>query len=97
VDEEVWLYLREEAIAFARETEQKALNQWLEEIGAPNEKIAYKRSHDSITIYSTRPGVLIGSHGQNIDPLKSILKENFHIDHTVKFEEITGFIGGNKQ
>lgn len=42
------------------------------------------------TVYTDKPGILIGKGGSNVEILKQILNEEFNLDYTVKFEEIKG-------
>ncbi len=42
------------------------------------------------TVWTDRPGILIGKGGQNVEILKEILKEEFDRDYDVKFKEIKG-------
>ena len=42
------------------------------------------------TVWTDRPGILIGKGGQNVGILKEILKEEFDRDYDVKFKEIKG-------
>lgn len=42
------------------------------------------------TIWTNKPGILIGKGGENVSILKSILKEEFNIDYDVEFKEIKG-------
>lgn len=42
------------------------------------------------TIWTDKPGILIGKGGQNVWILKDILKEEFDYDYEIKFKEIKG-------
>ena len=42
------------------------------------------------TVWSDKPGILIGKGGQNICILKDILKEEFEKDYEIEFKEIKG-------
>lgn len=42
------------------------------------------------TIWTNRPGILIGKGGQNVEILREILKEEFDYDYEIKFREIKG-------
>ena len=42
------------------------------------------------TLWTDRPGILIGKGGQNVEILKEILKEEFEYDYEIKFKEIKG-------
>lgn len=40
------------------------------------------------TVWTDKPGILIGKGGKNVDILKEILKEEFDCDYEIKFKEI---------
>ena len=42
------------------------------------------------TVWTDRPGVLIGKGGQNVEILKEVLKEEFGYDYEIKYKEIEG-------
>ena len=42
------------------------------------------------TIWTDKPGILIGKGGQNVGILKDILKEEFDNDYEIEFKEIKG-------
>lgn len=42
------------------------------------------------TVWTDKPGILIGKGGNNICILKEILKEEFDYDYEIKFKVITG-------
>lgn len=42
------------------------------------------------TLWTDKPGILIGKGGQNVEILKEILKEEFEYDYEIKFKEIKG-------
>ena len=42
------------------------------------------------TVWTDKPGILIGKGGQNIQILKDILKEEIGYDYKIKFKEIKG-------
>ena len=42
------------------------------------------------TVWTDKPGILIGKGGNNICILKEILKEEFDYDYEIKFKEIKG-------
>ena len=89
-------YFREEAHKYARELENRVMSKWLKELCGDkfDEPIGYyfDRSKSTATIYTTRPGVLIGKGGRGVDILKSILKDEFEFgrDWNVIFVEIRG-------
>ena len=89
-------YFREEAHKYAREREDRVMSRWLKELCGDkfDEPIGYHfdRFKSTATIYTTRPGVLIGRGGRGVDILKSILKDEFEFsrDWKVSFVEIRG-------
>ena len=76
----------------------------LKEISEKNEKVLknffYTIGHKGIvgyendlrkkvfTVWSNKPGILIGKGGQNVKILKKILKEEFDYDYEIEFKEI---------
>ena len=42
------------------------------------------------TVWTDKPGILIGKGGQNVEILKGILKEEFDHDYEIEFKEIKG-------
>ena len=54
--------------------------------------VGYKNelSKGLFTVWTDRPGILIGKGGQNVEVLKEILKEEFDRDYEVDFKEIKG-------
>ena len=42
------------------------------------------------TVWTNRPGILIGKGGQNVGVLKEILKEEFDYNYEIEFKEIKG-------
>lgn len=42
------------------------------------------------TVWTDKPGILIGKGGQNVCILKDILKEEFDYDYEIEFKEIKG-------
>lgn len=91
-DDESWENFRAEALAYMRNKEENLLKKWLNDIGCKKIIIGYYRDTRNYTmeIYSTRPGVLIGKAGINVDKLKKMLSEEFHGEWKVKFVEIRG-------
>ena len=80
----------------------------LEEMSERNERVMknffYRIGHKGIvgyendlgkkvfTVWTDKPGILIGKGGQNVEILKEILKEEFNYDYEIKFKEIKGKI-----
>ena len=42
------------------------------------------------TVWTDKPGILIGKGGQNVEILKDIIKEEFDHDYEIEFKEIKG-------
>lgn len=47
-------------------------------------------SKNIFTIWTDKPGIIIGECGKNVNILKDILKKEFEKDYDVKFKEIKG-------
>jgi ribosomal protein S3 len=93
VDEDDWMSFRAEALAYAKEREERVLKTWLTEIGyKPDDPIGYEinRSKKITKIYSTRPGPLIGLRGINVEKLKQILSNEYRGKWKVEFIEVRG-------
>lgn len=90
-DELDWMRFREEAYKFNKNREETLLKKWLDNIGY-KEPIGYYRDivDQTMEIYSTRTGLLIGKAGSNVDKLKEMLTEEFRGEWKVKFVEIRG-------
>lgn len=73
------------------EKNERVLKQFFYRIGYKGivgcENSLYTRE---FTVWTDRPGILIGKGGQNVKILKEILKEEFNYDYEVKFKEIKG-------
>lgn len=53
--------------------------------------VGYKNDLGRVfTIWTDRPGIIIGKGGQNINILKEILKEEFGYDYEIDIKEIKG-------
>ena len=52
--------------------------------------VGYKNSERLFTVWTDRPGIIIGKGGQNINILKEILKEEFGYDYEIDIKEIKG-------
>ncbi len=88
-----WEEFRAEALVYAKDRNETLIKTWLNKIGYKDKNpIGYdiRLSDKTITIYSTRPGVLIGKAGINVDELKKMLSDEFRGEWKVKFVEIRG-------
>lgn len=82
---------RNECIIFTKNREKAVIEKWLEKIGY-TEPVGYacSLSDREMTIYTTRPGVLIGKAGNSVKEFKAMLTEEFCGIWNVKFVEIRG-------
>ncbi len=80
-----------EVHAYIKNKEETLIKAWLGSIGF-KEPIGYYRniSKNTLEIYTTRPGVLIGRGGVNVDVLRQMLTKEFRGEWQVKFVEIRG-------
>lgn len=80
-----------EARANLRKAEETLLKNWLTELGY-KEPVGFffNYSEKQLTLYTTRPGLLIGKAGVNIDKLKKMLADEFNKEWTIEFIEIRG-------
>lgn len=88
-----WEEFRAEALAYAKDRNDTLVKTWLSKIGYKDKNpIGYyiSLSNNTIEIYSTRVGALIGKAGVNVDLLKKMLKDEFRGEWQVKFIEIRG-------
>ena len=85
---------------------EEVIGKALEEMSERNERVMknffYKIGHKGIvgyendlgkkvfTVWTDKPGILIGKGGQNVEILKDILKEEFDHDYEIEFKEIKG-------
>ena len=86
-----WEEARIDAIASIRKREDDIMRNWISELGY-KDAIGYffNYSDKTLEIYATRPGVLIGKAGVNINKLRDVLKEEFVKEWSIKFVEIRG-------
>lgn len=91
--DESWEEFRAEVHAFMKEKEETLIKKWLDKIGYKGkEPIGYYKDgyNNTMEIYSTRVGALIGKAGVNVDLLKKMLADEFRGEWKVKFVEIRG-------
>lgn len=92
-DDESWELFRAEALAYAKERDETLIKSWLHEIKYTcKDPIGYYicLSSKTIELYSTRPGILIGRAGINIEILKDKLTKEYRGDWKVEIKEIRG-------
>lgn len=82
---------RQDCMTFARIAERTIIKEWLEKINY-TEPVGYacNLSAREMTIYTTRPGVLIGKAGSSVRELEAMLTDKFCGIWKVKFVEIRG-------
>lgn len=96
--DESWEVTRSEVHAFMKDKEETVIKKWLNEIGY-TEPVGYYRNifNREMEIYTTRPGVLIGKAGVNVEKFKKMLSDEFYGEWKVKFVEIRGgFVNATK-
>ena len=80
--------LRNEVHKWAVNRERKFLEDWCAEAKL-TEPVAYDYNyHKGFTIYTNRPGYLIGKGGNLINKYRTRLKEEFGKNNDIKFVEI---------
>lgn len=85
--------VRAEVLAYAKDRDEALIKTWLNKIGYKDKNpIGYfiNLGDKTIELYSTRPGVLIGKAGVNIQELMKMLSDEFRGEWKVKFVEIRG-------
>lgn len=90
-DEERWQKFRAEALEHEANRERTVLQEWLDDIRFA-EPVGYYRDglNNVMTLYSTMPGLLIGMQGRNIEKLKRMMFDEYHVVYEIKFVEIRG-------
>ena len=89
-DEDNWMALRAEAHEFMHNKHKKLIEDWCAEckVTAP---IGYYNDHNgTLTIYTDRPGYLIGKGGEKVTKFEEVLTKEFSKPYKVKFIEIRG-------
>lgn len=90
MNENDWMEFRAEAIRFAKERNSKLIDTWCKECGVTT-PIGYYNDHNgTMTIYTDKPGWLIGKGGEKVNKFKEALKQEFHREYEVKFVEVRG-------
>ena len=89
--DEEWEEMREDVYLYMKNKNEALLKRWLSDIGYKDPVGYYVNLSDNVVeIYTTRPGVLIGRAGVNVDVLRQMLAKEFHREWQVKFVEIRG-------
>ena len=72
---------------------QNIVRRFLKEIGIDYKfTVAYYNDigKNEFTLYTNKPGILIGKYGKNLDILKTILFEEYGKIYSIKIKEING-------
>ena len=95
-DEDVWMEIRAESIRISKERNRKLIEDWCRECHVTSPIGYYNDYCGVITIYTDRPGYLIGRGGEKIQKFKEALKQEFHREYEVKLIEVRdGFVNLN--
>lgn len=90
-DEKAWMRLREDSFRYVKNLEETVIKKWLDEIGYTDPVGYYRDSlNKEMTIYTTRPGILIGKAGVTVHKFEKMLSDEFRGDWHVKFVEVRG-------
>lgn len=83
--------LRGEVLEEMDERNERVLKNFFFRIGNKG-IVGYENKLDKnkFTVWTDRPGILIGKGGKNVDILKEELKKEFNRDYDVEFKEIKG-------
>ena len=83
--------LRGEVLEEMDERNERVLKHFFFRIGNKG-IVGYENKLDKnkFTVWTDRPGILIGKGGKNVDILKEELKKEFNSDYDVEFKEIKG-------
>lgn len=82
--------MRAEVHKWARNRERKFLEDWCNEAHV-EDPIAYNfRYGESLTIYTTHPGFMIGKAGALVNKYQARLEREFGKNNKIKFVEING-------
>lgn len=90
--------MRGESIAYIHDKNCKLIEEWAKEAGVESPIGYYNESgKHRMTIYTDRPGYLIGKGGGLVDKFRKKLCEKFYADkYEVKFVEIRGGFANTK-
>lgn len=85
--------LRYEVSNYYNNKNKEIVENWCKKCGM-TEPVGYFNclSKYEFTIYTTRPGIMIGFQGEHVNNFKEVLKEEFNHEYEVKFVEIRGSI-----
>lgn len=89
--ENEWQQFRGEALEFMRNLETKLIEDWCAECKVTTPVGYYFNwSKKVVTIYTDRPGYLIGVKGSKVEQFKVAVEKEFHMPFKVEFVEIRG-------
>lgn len=94
--EDEWQDFRAECYNFCCNKEKNILESWCKEAGITN-PIAYNFDYKKLIIFTDRPGYFIGKAGNLCNKYKEILKNKYHKDIPIEFQEITNIVNINKE
>lgn len=90
-DEDAWMEMRSETLEFWAKKEWGFFEAWCTEAHVKN-PIGYKIRGNEITIYTDRPGWMIGRAGTLVEKYKKIFEQEFYRkEPEIKFVEVGGF------
>lgn len=90
MDELDWMEFRAKAARYEQERNRKLIEVWCKECGVTT-PVGYENDHDGVmTIYTDKPGLLIGRGGEKVNKFHKALKREFNRDYKVKLVEIRG-------
>ena len=89
--ENEWQQFRGEALEFMRNLETKLIEDWCAECKVTTPVGYYFDSFKRVvTIYTDRPGFLIGMKGSKVDQFKAAVEKELRVPYKVEFVEIRG-------
>lgn len=89
--ENEWQQFRGEALEFMRNLETKLIEDWCAECKVTTPVGYYFDSFKRVvTIYTDRPGYLVGMKGSKVDQFKAAVEKELRVPYQVEFVEIRG-------
>ena len=89
MDDDKWMQEREDALNYIQGKNVKILNAWCAEAHVTS-PVGYYNDYETITIFTDKPGWLIGKAGTLVEKYKTLFNEEFHKDYKIKFIEVQG-------
>lgn len=89
--DEAFENMRAEAMKYMREKTESFLSKWCEEAGVKS-PVGYERNYSSksFTVYTDRPGCLIGKGGALAKKYETLMREEFTGLERISFVEVKG-------